>query len=109
MPRRSDPLSPEERSSRMSKVKGKGNQSTEMAVSRQLFDWGITGWECHPSGVPGKPDFYVPAERLAIFVDGCFWHGCPHCRRRMPTNRRGFWERKIADNRLRDGRITRSL
>ncbi len=109
MPRRSDPLSPDERSSLMSKVKGKGNRSTEMVVSGQLADWGITGWECHPAGVPGKPDFYFPAERLAIFVDGCFWHGCPHCRRRMPANRREFWKRKITATRLRDGRTTRSL
>lgn len=93
----------------MSLVKGRGNRSTEMVVSRQLTEWAITGWEGHPPGVPGKPDFYFPAERLAIFVDGCFWHGCPHCQRRMPANRREFWEQKIAENRLRDGRTTRVL
>jgi DNA mismatch endonuclease (patch repair protein) len=109
MPRRSDPLSPEERSSLMSKVRGKGNRSTEKIVADQLIEWGIAGWECHSSGIPGKPDFYFPAERVAIFVDGCFWHGCPHCRRRTPSNRREFWRKKITENRLRDGRTTRAL
>lgn len=109
MPKRSDPLSPEARSSLMSKVKGKGNRSTEQVVADQLSEWGISGWEGHPLGIPGKPDFYFSSERLAIFVDGCFWHGCPHCRRRTPSNHRAFWRQKITENRLRDGRTTRAL
>lgn len=109
MARRSDPLSPVDRSSLMAKVKGKGNRSTEMVVADQLSEWGIAGWEGHPTGIPGKPDFYFTAERVAIFVDGCFWHGCPLCRRRTPSNRRAFWRRKITENRLRDGRTTRKL
>jgi DNA mismatch endonuclease (patch repair protein) len=55
-----------------------------------------------------KPDFVFRRERLVVFVDGCFWHGCPlHYTR--PKTRREFWEAKIAGNRARDRRIDRAL
>lgn len=55
-----------------------------------------------------KPDFVFRTERLAVFVDGCFWHGCPlHYTR--PKTRRAFWDAKIAANRARDRRLDRAL
>ena len=109
MSKRVDPLSQEERSSQMSKVRGKGNRSTELVVAAQLTAWGITGWESHPLGLAGKPDFYFPEAKMAIFTDGCFWHGCPACQRRMPTSHSDFWARKISANRKRDRLITKTL
>ncbi|HLP08272.1 MAG TPA: hypothetical protein VK178_08900 [Opitutaceae bacterium] len=55
-----------------------------------------------------KPDFVFRKERLVVFVDGCFWHGCPaHYTR--PQARRAFWDAKTAANRARDRRIDRAL
>ena len=105
----SDPLTPAERSERMARVRGRGNRSTEGRVEAVLIAEGITGWEKHPCDVPGRPDFYFPAQRLALFVDGCFWHACPTCDRRVPVNRREFWREKIEGNRRRDARKRRQL
>ena len=104
-----DPLSTAERSARMAKVRGTGNKSTEGLVEAALIENGIVGWEKHPKGVVGKPDFYFPTWRLAVFVDGCFWHACPICNRNAPTARGEFWRNKIDENRRRDNRQRRLL
>src|SRR4051812_47843318 len=104
-----DPLNPRERSERMSRVRPTGNKSTEGRVETLLTECGIEGWEKHPKGVPGRPDFYFPAYRLMLFVDGCFWHACPVCQRNWPTNRAEFWREKIEGNRRRDNRKHRQL
>jgi DNA mismatch endonuclease, patch repair protein len=55
-----------------------------------------------------RADIVFPRQRLAVFIDGCYWHGCPeHCR--MPTRNAEYWEAKIARNRARDTRVTKSL
>ncbi len=106
---RIDPLSEAERSARMARVRGAGNKSTEGRVEAALIAAGVEGWEKHPKEVLGKPDFYFPRQRLAVFVDGCFWHGCPVCARRTPTARAEFWRGKIDENRRRDNRQRRRL
>jgi DNA mismatch endonuclease (patch repair protein) len=107
--KRADPLTPAQRSSLMGKVRGKGNASTEQRVEVTLKAAGLCGWIKHPPQILGKPDFYFPEFRTAVFVDGCFWHACPQCSRRTPKTRRAFWESKIEDNRLRDNRVRRKL
>jgi len=62
----------------------------------------------NPSSISGKPDFAFQSERVLIFVDGCFWHGCPHCNR-IPTSNTGYWDGKIARNRQRDRSATEQL
>lgn len=62
----------------------------------------------HPVDIVGKPDFFFPTERLAVFVDGCFWHGCPNCGH-VPSQNRLFWAAKIARNRERDTLKNRQL
>lgn len=104
-----DPLSPKERSERMSKVRSSGNKSTEGVAEAKLVETGITGWEKQPKGVVGKPDFYFPEHRVMVFVDGCFWHACPICKRRSPAARAEFWRDKIEQNRKRDNRQRRKL
>ncbi len=106
---RTDPLSEAERSARMARVRGAGNKFTEGQVEAALIAVGVEGWEKHPKGVLGKPDFYFPRQCLAVFVDGCFWHGCPSCARRTPTTRTEFWRGKIDENRRRDERQRRRL
>ena len=91
----------------MAKVKSTGNRSTELKAEAALVAAGIDGWERHPA-LPGKPDFYFPEHRLAVFIDGCFWHGCPkHVR--YPQAHAGYWLSKIDRNRKRDNRIRRQL
>jgi DNA mismatch endonuclease (patch repair protein) len=68
---------------------------------------GISGWRRHYP-VAGKPDFVFLNARLAIFVDGCFWHGCPRCYR-SPRANRLFWMQKVKYNRHRDARVARFL
>ena len=103
-----DPLSRTERSAQMAKVRSHGNQSTEMRVEEALRLHRILGWKKQPKHVTGRPDFYFPKIKLAIFVDGCFWHACPRCGR-LPKTRRAFWSRKIEGNRKRDNRVRQQL
>lgn len=102
-----DDLSPEQRSYAMSRVRSRGNKTTELRLQRLLGEAGLTGWKLHAS-VAGKPDFVFELEKVAVFVDGCFWHGCPRCYRRPATNT-SYWTEKVARNRRRDRRVTRQL
>ena len=68
---------------------------------------GITGWRGE-SKLPGKPDFIFPKLKTAVFVDGCFWHGCPR-HGTKPKNRAAFWLAKLTGNKVRDRRVNRAL
>ena len=92
----------------MSLVRSKGNKSTELKVVAALNSHGISGWVSHPSDVQGRPDFYFPEQRIAIFVNGCFWHGCPKCGR-IPKTRVEFWVSKIESTKSRDVRVRKNL
>jgi DNA mismatch endonuclease (patch repair protein) len=106
---RVDPLSPKQRSARMALVRSKKNRSTEMRVAAQLIGRGLSGWSRNPPDIPGCPDFCFAEERVAVFVDGCFWHGCLRCRRNLPQARREFWRNKIETNRTRDRKVNALL
>jgi DNA mismatch endonuclease (patch repair protein) len=95
------------RSEVMSLIRGKGNQETENALLALLRQNKITGWRRHLP-LPGKPDFAFAKQKVAVFVDGCFWHGCPKCYTRPKTNR-AFWDSKRKTNMARDKRVTRQL
>lgn len=96
------------RSRLMSAVKSFGNRSTEQALRMALVRAKISGWHLHDRTLPGVPDFYFPRARFAVFVDGCFWHGCSRCRT-IPKTRRSFWLKKISGNRARHQRVGRRL
>ena len=95
------------RSELMSRIRGRGNERTELAMLRLLRANKITGWRRHAK-LPGRPDFVFRAERVAVFVDGCFWHGGPRCFR-LPANNRSFWAKNISENRERDRRVDSQL
>jgi DNA mismatch endonuclease (patch repair protein) len=95
------------RSQVMSRIRGRGNKETELALAKLLRLHRIKGWRRHQP-VFGKPDFIFRAIRLAVFVDGCFWHGCPR-HSNMPASNRAFWHRKLSMNRARDLLVTRTL
>ncbi len=92
----------------MRAIRSRGNRSTEWRLRAKLMGRGIRGWELHPRNVFGVPDFFFPAERLAVFVDGCFWHSCPRCGH-MPKTNADYWRLKIARNRQRDRTVSRGL
>jgi DNA mismatch endonuclease (patch repair protein) len=102
-----DHLTPGERSTLMSRVRARGNKQTEQALLALLKRDEITGWRRHLP-LPGKPDFAFSGAKVAVFVDGCFWHGCPKCYNRPKTNR-AFWDKKREDNLARDKRVTLQL
>ncbi|MGO8902035.1 MAG: very short patch repair endonuclease [Isosphaeraceae bacterium] len=96
------------RSELMSRVRSKSNKTTEIKMAALLRKHGLKGWRRH-ARMPGKPDFIWPRLRVAVFVDGCFWHGHQCGRNLTPKKNAEFWERKIATNRRRDARIRRGL
>ena len=102
-----DVFSENQRSKVMAAVPGKGNRSTELRMVDLLRKQGIKGWRRH-APVPGRPDFVFPKLKLAVFVDGCFWHGCPKCYR-APATHKVYWKNKVDRNRKRDQRVTRQL
>ena len=102
-----DILSPEKRSDLMSRVRSRGNQRTELALIEVFRYLRIVGWRRNQR-VFGKPDFIFRKLRVAVFVDGCFWHCCP-LHATWPKNNSEFWADKLAKNRARDRLVTRTL
>ena len=92
----------------MSKVRSKNNATTEKRFRAFLIMNGISGWILHPKEIIGKPDIYFTEYSLAIFLDGCFWHGCPKCGHIPKTNTK-FWHAKIQRNIERDKEINKKL
>lgn len=97
-----------DRSRAMAAVRGKRNRTTEIRLRAALISRGIRGWTMQADFLPGRPDFLFRRERVAIFVDGCFWHGCPKCGH-VPRSNRRFWRAKIEGNRSRDRRVSQTL
>ena len=116
----------------MSRIRSRGNKDTELALIRVFRAEGITGWRRHQrircngqrltsngersklsvgrwkSSLSVRPDFVFPRLKLAVFVDGCFWHGCPEHGRKPSTNE-WYWSPKLQQNRERDERNTLAL
>lgn len=100
-----DPLSREQRSALMSKVRS-CDTGPEVRLRRALWRYGVRGWRLHARDVPGRPDLVWRRLRLAVFVDGAFWHGHPDYYRGQSG---AFWDKKIARNRARDQEVNRAL
>jgi DNA mismatch endonuclease, patch repair protein len=96
-----------ERSRIMSRIRSSGNEATELRLVELFQKYKVTGWRRNQK-LPGKPDFVFRERRIVVFVDGCFWHGCPRCYRRPRSNLK-YWDAKILRNRKRDRLVTRVL
>lgn len=103
-----DNVSAAVRSRTMAAVKSTGNRSTERVLRARLVRSGCRGWRMHARDLVGCPDFVFDEARVAVFVDGCFWHGCPSCHR-PPSSNQEYWTRKVARNVARDKRYSRKL
>lgn len=102
MARVSQPLEPtQEVSERMRRVQTRGTKP-ELRVRRIARQMGVR-YTVRTAGLPGRPDLVLPGHGIAVFVHGCFWHGCPRCFVEPKRNRQ-WWRQKIANNRRRDRR-----
>jgi DNA mismatch endonuclease (patch repair protein) len=101
-----DHVPKEVRSKIMAAVHSRGNTTTELPLGKLLWAAGIRGYRKHWP-VAGKPDFAWPSRKVAVFVDGCFWHGC-RCKY-LPRTNTEFWRNKIETNMRRDKCVARSL
>ena len=99
-----DVFSKGDRSQIMRRVKSSGNKSTELKLIQYFHEQNITGWRRHYR-VKGHPDFVFLRERVAIFVDGCFWHG-HDCRNTHPSDNAEYWEKKRMRNIEHDKQVT---
>jgi DNA mismatch endonuclease, patch repair protein len=91
----------------MARIKSRNNRDTELAFARLLRTNAIVGWRRHLK-ITGRPDFCFRRERIAIFIDGCFWHCCPKCGN-MPANNQEFWRLKLGKNKSRDKLVNKTL
>ncbi len=103
----SDIFDKNKRSEIMSHVKSSHNASTEEKLLAIFRVYGIKGWR-RKYKIFGKPDFVFHREKVAVFVDGCFWHG-HDCRNTRPKQNENFWRRKISRNMERDEVVTKHL
>lgn len=102
-----DVFNKEKRSDVMSKIRGKGNKETELALISILKHYKISGWRRNQK-IFGKPDFTFWKSRVVIFVDGCFWHSCP-IHKTKPKQNEEFWENKLSATIIRDELVTSTL
>jgi DNA mismatch endonuclease (patch repair protein) len=133
-----DVFTPAKRSEVMSRIRGRGNRDTELALARLFRKHHVKGWRrqfklkirdmrnSKHKATPQTqrnartrstetlsqfvvcPDFVFVRRRTAVFVDGCFWHGCPE-HSKQPMNNKAFWAKKLAANKSRDRLVSRSL
>jgi DNA mismatch endonuclease (patch repair protein) len=102
-----DNLTPQQRSYSMSRIRSRGNSSTELRLIELMRGAGISGWR-RKSKLCGRPDFVFPRHHVAVFVDGCYWHGCRMCALGSKSNVE-YWGPKIAGNIKRDRANSKSL
>jgi DNA mismatch endonuclease (patch repair protein) len=86
------------------------NTKPELVLRRALWRTGIRGYRVNVRKLPGTPDIAFIRRRIAVFVHGCFWHGCPHCNSyRLPKTNTEFWRQKLEENVRRDERANEAL
>ncbi len=102
-----DIFTKQKRSEVMSAIRSRGNKNTEIKLIKILRSGGAKGWRRHPKMI-GNPDFIFPKEKVAIFVDGCFWHSCP-MHGRKPTSNLSYWFPKLMRTKKRDESASKAL
>ena len=95
-------------SANMSRIRAK-NTGPEKAMRAALGEVGIRGYRLQYAKAPGKPDIAFVGRKVAVFIHGCFWHGCLHCQPRRPKTNKSFWNEKLDRNAARDQRNVRAL
>ena len=98
------PIPKKEATSKVMSANKDRNTKPEVLLRKELWSSGIRGYRLHWKRVPGKPDLAFPRQKLAIFVNGCYWHRCPHCALPLPKTNTEFWRNKFEKNVARDKR-----
>ena len=78
------------------------NTKPELFFRKELWKAGIRGYRLHWKNAPGKPDIAFPKNKIAVFINGCYWHRCPYCKLPLPKTNTEFWKNKFQRNQLRD-------
>ena len=92
----------------MSRIKGK-NTKPELILRKALWATDLRGYRLHYKKVPGNPDIAYVGKKVAIFVNGCFWHRCPHCLPPIPKKNKKYWNDKLLKNVSRDRKYQKAL
>ncbi len=103
-----DNLNPSDRRKTMQAVKGR-NTSLERKLFSMLAGMGIRGWRKNAADIKGKPDVVFDNQNIVVFVDGCFWHGCPSCKGKKPDTNSAYWNQKVMKNKTRDSKTRNEL
>jgi len=98
------PIPEKELTSKVMSANKAKNTQPEIALRKALWKAGARGYRLHWKKVPGRPDIAFPGKKIAIFVNGCFWHRCPHCMPHQPKTNEGFWTKKFQANTERDNK-----
>ena len=104
----SDTVSKKKRSQIMKANKSKGNKSTELRLIQLFRQLDVKGWRRNYKIARAHPDFVFLKKKIAVFADGCFWHG-HNCRNLTPKQNSEYWQKKIENNRIRDKEINERL
>lgn len=100
-----DKRSPKPKNDNISKVMSANkakNTKPELLLRKALRENGFKGYRLNYNKIPGRPDIVFLKKKIAIFVNGCFWHRCPHCKLKLPKNNSTFWKDKFVKNVFRD-------
>lgn len=103
------PIPLKEATSRVMSANRAKNTGPELILRKALRSQNIVGYKLHKKDIPGRPDISFGPEKLAIFINGCFWHRCPKCRLPLPGSNKDFWKEKFARNKKRDGLKVKKL
>lgn len=90
----------------MSRIKS-SNTKAELLFRRYIWSQNVRGYRINAK-IKGKPDLYFPRKKIAVFIDGCFWHKCPICFARPKSNNE-YWDKKIENNVTRDKQVNEQL
>jgi len=101
-----DIFSKSKRSEIMSKIRSK-NTKIEIQLRQKIWAQGMR-YRIHCNYLPGKPDLVFPSKKLAVFIDGCFWHKCPKCYKK-PKSNKDYWLKKAHYNKIKDKRQNKEL
>jgi DNA mismatch endonuclease (patch repair protein) len=103
------PIPTQEATSKMMQANKAKNTKPEVLLRKMLWINGLRGYRLHPKQLPGKPDISFSKVKLAVFINGCFWHRCPTCNLSLPKSNTDFWKKKFDANVARDQKKAEAL
>ena len=92
------PIPVDEKTSKVMRANKGKNTKPELYLRKALWHHGVKGYRLHWKKVPGRPDLAFPGKKIAIFINGCFWHRCPTCNPSTPKSNTKFWTEKFKKN-----------